>query len=178
MVAIGATLMRQRGFVSTSLLDVVNEGGLPRGSIYHHFPGGKLELAQEAIRYAASEVAKDLLEVAARAASAPDAVELYVELLADRLERSNFADGCWYATAAMEVATTEPELSRALDREFERWETAITQAFIAWGLEEDRARSSAGLIIAAVEGGLLRARLGRDTRHLRALVPFLRTAVT
>lgn len=177
MVELGAQLMRRRGYVSTSLVDIVEAGGLPRGSIYHHFPEGKPQLAAEAIAHAASEVARDMLDIAARASSASEAIELYVRLLAERLERSDYADGCWYATTAMEVAGTVPALAQALDREFERWQTAIAQAFCAWGLPAERADGCAALVLAAVEGGILRARLARDADHLLRLVPLLQRLV-
>ena len=178
MVEIGARLLRQRGYLNTSLVDIVEEGGLPRGSIYHHFPDGKPQLAAEAIHYASGEVARDMFDVAARASSAADAIAIYLEMLADRLERSNFADGCWYATTAMEVVGVEPALAEALKGEFERWHRTLTHAFIAWGVSQERADPCAALVIAAVEGGMLRARLARDASHLRRLVPLLHEAVT
>ena len=46
------TLFRERGVAATSLRDVVAHSGAPRGSIYHHFPGGKAQLAEEATQRA------------------------------------------------------------------------------------------------------------------------------
>lgn len=178
MVEIGAQLLRRKGYAATSLVEIVEAGGLPRGSIYHHFPHGKPQLAAEAIKYASAEVARDMLDVAARASSAPEAVAIYVHLLAERLERSDFADGCWYATTAMDVAGTEPELAEALTDEFRRWQTNLASALTAWGVMQSRADPCAALLIATVEGGLLRARLARDAGHLRCLVPLLQQILT
>lgn len=177
MIELGAILFRRRGYTATSLVDVVEEGGLPRGSLYHHFPDGKPQLAAEAIRHAALEVAKDMMDVAARASSAEEAVALYVGLLAERLERSGYEDGCWYAAMALEVAGSEPALAQALDAEFRHWEDSITHAFCAWGVAPDEAGPCAALVLAAVEGGLLRARLSRDVEHLVRLVPLLQRIV-
>lgn len=177
MVEIGARLLRRKGYFNTSLVEVVEEGRLPRGSIYHHFPGGKPELAAEAIEHAAAEVANDMFHVAARASSAAEAIAIYVGILAERLERSGFADGCWYATTAMEVAGSVPTIAEALDREFSRWQSTLARGFVAWGVHESRAEPCAALVIAAVEGGLLRARLARDAEHLRSIVPLLREIV-
>jgi TetR/AcrR family transcriptional repressor of lmrAB and yxaGH operons len=177
MVEIGAQLMRRKGYLTTSLVEIVEAGGLPRGSIYHHFPEGKPQLAAEAIQYASAEVAGDMLDVAARASSAAEAIAIYVRMLAERLERSDFADGCWYATMAMEVVGTVPALADALSSEFQRWQASLTQAFRAWGVASDRAEACAALVIAAVEGGILRARLARDADHLLCLVPLLQEVV-
>jgi AcrR family transcriptional regulator len=52
MVRSAAYLFRERGYSGTGFRDVIAHSGAPRGSIYHHFPGGKVQLAQEAVRYA------------------------------------------------------------------------------------------------------------------------------
>src|ERR1700750_2133255 len=41
-------LLAERGSAGRELPDVAERGGAPRGSIYHHFPGGKAQLAAEA----------------------------------------------------------------------------------------------------------------------------------
>src|SRR3712207_8589123 len=48
------TLFRssERGVQGTSFADVLEHSGAPRGSIYHHFGGGKTQLAEEATRWA------------------------------------------------------------------------------------------------------------------------------
>src|SRR3954452_18093215 len=52
MIESAALLMRERGVEATSFSDVLEHSGAPRGSIYHHFPGGKAQLIEEATRYA------------------------------------------------------------------------------------------------------------------------------
>ena len=49
MIAGAARLLAQRGLQATSFSTVLAETNAPRGSIYHHFPGGKEELVTAAI---------------------------------------------------------------------------------------------------------------------------------
>ena len=49
MVAGAVRLLAQRGLQATSFSSVVATTNAPRGSIYHHFPGGKEELVAAAI---------------------------------------------------------------------------------------------------------------------------------
>src|SRR6202158_4085366 len=51
MVRSAASLIRSRGVSATSLSDVLTDSGAPRGSIYHHFPNGKAQLAEDAITW-------------------------------------------------------------------------------------------------------------------------------
>ena len=50
MVRSAAYLFRERGYSGTGFRDVIAHSGAPRGSIYHHFPDGKAQLAEEAVR--------------------------------------------------------------------------------------------------------------------------------
>jgi TetR/AcrR family transcriptional repressor of lmrAB and yxaGH operons len=171
MVEIAAKLLRKQGYGAMTLVQVVDEGGLPRGSIYHHFPGGKEQLAREAIAYAASQIARDLAEVAT-SETASKAIQRYVNLLSDRLEASDFTDGCWYATTALEVGDNAG-LREALEREFQRWTSTIAAGLQGWGVQRKHATRCAQMLIAAVEGGLLLARVRQDTSALKELVPYL-----
>src|SRR4051812_49001651 len=56
MVESAALLFREQGYSGTGFRDVIGHSGAPRGSIYHHFPGGKSELAAETVRYAGEVV--------------------------------------------------------------------------------------------------------------------------
>ena len=56
MIHAAAELFRQRGYHATTFSDLVRDSGAPRGSTYFHFPGGKAELAREAIARAGDEL--------------------------------------------------------------------------------------------------------------------------
>src|SRR5882762_5436977 len=56
MVRSAASLIRTRGVSATSFSDVLADSGAPRGSIYHHFPEGKEQLAGDAIRWTSERV--------------------------------------------------------------------------------------------------------------------------
>ena len=49
MIAGAARLLAERGLQATSFSTVLAATGAPRGSIYHHFPGGKDELVTAAL---------------------------------------------------------------------------------------------------------------------------------
>src|SRR2546428_12569483 len=78
MVRSAASLIRRRGLSRASFADIVADSGAPRGSIYHHFPQGKDQLAKEAIRATPDWV---LARQAACAATTPVGVlECFIDL--------------------------------------------------------------------------------------------------
>src|ERR1700761_2050051 len=60
MVAGAAELLARKGVQGASFSEIIAATGTPRGSIYHHFPGGKEELLKAAIDYLALEALKPL----------------------------------------------------------------------------------------------------------------------
>ena len=55
-----ADMIRRRGLNATSIREVAKHAGTPLGSTYHYFPGGKTQLATEAVQWAAETVSKVL----------------------------------------------------------------------------------------------------------------------
>ena len=63
MLASTAQLIRERGARATSIDDVLTHSGAPRGSVYHHFPGGREQLLREATELASDFVAARLADL-------------------------------------------------------------------------------------------------------------------
>src|SRR5207245_3701066 len=106
-----ADLCRQRGSPATTFSDVVRDSGAPRGSTYFHFPGGKQELAREAIARAGDQI-EEMVDQAARHADDPGSlVRALAQILASRLERSGYQSGCAIATMVLELAPRDEEFS-------------------------------------------------------------------
>src|SRR2546428_7665203 len=91
MVRSAASLIRRQGLSRASFADIVADSGAPRGSIYHHFPQGKDQLAKEAIRVTSDGV---LAKQGACAAKTPVGVlECFIDLWRQVVVASNGAAG-------------------------------------------------------------------------------------
>src|SRR2546426_9353633 len=91
MVRSAASLIRRQGLSAASFADIVADSGAPRGSIYHHFPQGKDQLAKEAIRATSDWV---LAKQGACAANTPVGVlECFTDLWRQVVVASNGAAG-------------------------------------------------------------------------------------
>ncbi|WP_064697402.1 TetR/AcrR family transcriptional regulator [Rhizobium aegyptiacum] len=58
LIHAASALLRKRGYAGVGLAEILAETGLPKGSLYHHFPGGKEQLAGEATRWAGHKIAE------------------------------------------------------------------------------------------------------------------------
>ncbi|MGB6073018.1 MAG: helix-turn-helix domain-containing protein, partial [Rhodococcus sp. (in: high G+C Gram-positive bacteria)] len=93
MLRSAAQLFRRRGVDATSLADVIDHAGAPRGSIYHHFPRGKPQLVEEATRTAGA--AMSAMISAGLASAGPSAtVRAILEGFRSELLATDFVAGC------------------------------------------------------------------------------------
>jgi TetR/AcrR family transcriptional repressor of lmrAB and yxaGH operons len=168
MIRTTARLLRRQGYAATGWRQVVADSGTPWGSQFHHFPGGKQELAAEAVALAGHRY-EQLLRTALHASHPAEAVASWVELAAAELEASSWADGCPVATVALETAHTSAVLARACQAALGSWHIALTEAIEAWGIAKADAHRLATLVLAGIEGGLLLARAYRSSEPLRAV---------
>ena len=177
MIHAAAELFRQRGYHATTFSDVVRESGAPRGSTYFHFPGGKQELAREAIARAGGEV-EEMVDQAARHAGDPGSlVRALAQILASRLERSGYQSGCAIATMVLELAPRDEEFSADFDSVFTRWRAALVTRFEPLDIAPDRAAVLAGLTISALEGALVLSRAARSIEPFNTTIEALISAI-
>src|SRR3954470_20486575 len=92
MIDSAAELFRERGVNGTSFSDVLERSGAPRGSLYHWFPGGKAQLAEETTRYAGEVIAAGLA-AALEEKDPVAAIHGFARLYRDLLRRSDFGAG-------------------------------------------------------------------------------------
>jgi len=159
MIVSTALLIRERGARATSLDVVLAHSGAPRGSIYHHFPGGREQLLREATDYAGAYVGRRLERTGADPLAAIDG--LYEEYCAN-LRASDFRAGC----PVVAVAVEGPDLRDEVVGAFERWRAALARGLAAAGIAAGRADELALLTIASFEGALILARAYRDLAPL------------
>jgi TetR/AcrR family transcriptional repressor of lmrAB and yxaGH operons len=177
MIHAAAELFRQRGYHATTFSDVVRDSGAPRGSTYFHFPGGKHELAREAIARAGDEV-EEVVDEAARHADDPGSlVRALGQIIADRLERSGYQSGCAIATMVLELAPRDEEFSADFDSVFARWRSALVTRFEPLGIAPDRAAALADLTISAFEGAAVVSRAARSTQPFTTTTEALVSAI-
>ena len=177
MIHAASELFRQRGYHATAFSDVVEESGAPRGSIYFHFPGGKQELAREAIARAADEIEDMVHQAASHAHDPASLIQALAEIQVQRLEASGYCSGCAIATMVLELAPQDEELSAEFDKVFTRWRTALVGHLRSWGVDPQRAVALADLIMAVFEGALVLSRAARSSEPFWNTIKTLITTV-
>ena len=166
LVRTAMRLFREQGFASTGLQQIVAESGAPKGSLYHYFPSGKDALGAAVIDLAGRMIGEMLAEQAARHSDPKAFLRGYCRVMAGWMEESSFRSGCPIATTLLENAPTSPAITAAGARAIDAWVAIVAGVFVAAGISRQEARAKAELVIAAMEGALILARVRQSTRPI------------
>jgi TetR/AcrR family transcriptional repressor of nem operon len=169
IVAAAAPLFNQRGYEGSSLNDLMEAIGLKKGGIYRHF-SSKEELAAEAFDYTweAAWNAR-LLHVDEKATG----IEKLKQLIANFMNyRSPVAGGCPVLNTAIDTDDGNPVLRARVAKALRSWLSRL-QIIVEKARERGETRRGvdpkvvATLIVASLEGALMRSRLQRNDEALR-----------
>jgi AcrR family transcriptional regulator len=172
MIVSTALLVRERGARATSLDAILAHSGAPRGSVYHHFPGGRAQLLREATEYAGDYVARRLRRERGGDPTAP--LEALFDEYRQNLLASDFRAGCPVVAVAIESAEDGPDLRDCALAAFERWRRAIASSIGCSGVTTERADELAVHAVAAFEGAIILSRAYRSLEPLERVRAELR----
>jgi AcrR family transcriptional regulator len=163
-----AELMRHRGYAAVGMKDIAQASGAPIGSLYHHFRGGKVQIAREALINAGAAYALLIPTLIDEYTDLGQALEGVFTQAAEDMAATGFANMCPVASVAAEVADTVEELRDTSATVFRGWIDGGAAYFVARDLEPQHAREVTLALIGALEGAFVLARTMRDTAPLLA----------
>lgn len=169
MVETTLRILRSKGLRATGMNQIVRESRSPRGSIYHHFPGGKEQLVVEALRTAGAAVAVRIHDALDAHADVPAALRSYIDAYAEDIRASDYRRGCPVANATTDAAATSPAIRQVCDEIFTSWAAPIARRLERDGRTKKEAGALAELVIASLEGALVLCRARRSTEPLAAV---------
>jgi hypothetical protein len=164
MLVAAADLLRERGAAGVTIDAVLARSGAPRGSVYHHFPGGRSELLSSALQFAGDEILDGI-----GAGTDTSAVTLLRRLAAmwrTTLVDSHFTAGSPVLAAAVGSGADEQQLTSVAADIFRRWREASRQAYERDGFDPDEATALAHMTISAFEGAVVLCRATRSPQPI------------
>jgi TetR/AcrR family transcriptional repressor of lmrAB and yxaGH operons len=162
-----ATLFRRQGYAATGLNQILGTANVKAGSLYHHFPKGKQELAAAVVDSVGGGIERLLRQLLGTGAPVGDVVEGWIDVLAAGLT-GDHRDGCPIEPIATESVHASPLVRAASARAFSGWCAALADRLRSDGYAADRAEDTALAVVALIEGALIMSRTAGDGSALRA----------
>jgi TetR/AcrR family transcriptional regulator, transcriptional repressor for nem operon len=172
IVAAAADLILQQGVARTTLDDVRTEAGVSSSQIYHYF-ADKEALVRAVVAYRTQTVVGVVHEPALAAIEGLDGLRAWRDMIVSIQREAACRGGCPLGSLGSELAELDHAARRDVAASYARWEAAISACLSGM---RDRGQLSAAAdpaqlaiaVLAALQGGLLLAKVERDVRPLAA----------
>ena len=170
IVTASLNLLHSKGFNATSVQDITDAAGVPKGSFYNHFTS-KEALGLEVLeRYV--EAASQYCDVLEDTSLPPKArMRQYFDLLIGANTASDYNCGCMMGNFSTELSNQIPAMREALRRCFDAW-AACLAVVIAEAQRDGSVRTTrpalelADFIIDAWQGAVLHAKAAQSRAPL------------
>ena len=169
MVSGAADMVGRRGLSAMTVRELARHTGAPLGSTYHYFPGGKAQLAAEAVRWADAGTATELRS--AEAGGPPAMLDSLLRSWQETLVGSDFQRGCPVLAVAVQNSADDDDAAPrdAAVFAFSNWTAILVASLRATGVGYLEATDTATVIVAAVEGAVAMSRAERSVDPLAAV---------
>jgi TetR/AcrR family transcriptional repressor of lmrAB and yxaGH operons len=174
LIETAAALFRQQGYAATGITQILGKARVRPGSLYHHFPQGKEQLAVAVVETAGSTVEQLLRRFLASDLPVADVVDRWIDLLIAGLANDE-RDGCPIEPIATESVHASPPLRAAAAHAFKNWCIAIEERLRSEDWSAADAENVAVAVISLIEGALILSRIRGDGAALNAAKPAARS---
>ncbi|MEU6188948.1 TetR/AcrR family transcriptional regulator [Nocardia sp. NPDC047038] len=168
LVTAMAELMRTQGYAGTSVKQLTVAAQAPMGSLYHHFPEGKPQIAAAALRTSGAAYIQLLPLLLDAHDDLREAIPAAFAAAAEQIEQTGWINMCPVGTVAGEIADSEPALRDVAAEVIASWIDEGTDYFVRRGLSTADARDLILAVLTSLEGAFVLSRTLRSTEPLHA----------
>ena len=154
----------ERGYDGATLVHLAHATGLSKASLYHHYPGGKPEMAAALVRHAIARLQR-LAFQHLKADTAPEhALRAFI---AGFGAYTNYGHSACFLAVISHHGTAHEEitpLQLEIARQFDDWHQTLAATYEAMGDKPKRAERHAHELIGRLYGALMNAKIHREPR--------------
>jgi TetR/AcrR family transcriptional regulator, transcriptional repressor for nem operon len=181
IVAAAADVILQQGVARTTLDDVRAEAGVSSSQIYHYF-ADKEALVRAVVDHRAETVVGEIHEPALATIEGIDGLRAWKDMIVSIQAATDCRGGCPLGSLGSELADLDHRVRIDVAAGYSRWEAAICACLTRMRErgqlrdEADPAKLATG-VLAALQGGLLLAKVERDVRPLATALEVMITLI-
>jgi TetR/AcrR family transcriptional repressor of nem operon len=172
-----APIFNAKGYMGTSMNDIMNVTGLTKGSIYGNFEN-KDEVALAAFDHNFGAIVSYIrLKIEARPKMI-DKLLVYTETYRNFLKLSFLEAGCPILNTSTEADDTHPMLRKRAVNALKLWQTSL-EKYIEIGIETNEIKAStnaavfSAILMSLIEGAVMQAKVTGNSTVLNITMDFL-----
>jgi TetR/AcrR family transcriptional repressor of nem operon len=170
-------IFNEKGYLTSSMVDVMNATGLERGGLYHHFDS-RDELVLQAFNLALEKMSIKYNEALFQNKNLKECLVDFVRVFSNLYNNEPFAGGCPIMNVAIQSDTSYPELKekarKAINWLHNSITVVLTKALDAGDVSlEMKIDEFVTILLSSLEGALMISRLHEDKKYLNQMVNYL-----
>jgi TetR/AcrR family transcriptional repressor of lmrAB and yxaGH operons len=146
-------VFKEQGYAGASISQIAQATGLGRSSLYHHFPGGKEDMALAVLARIEASMREEIF--APLRSGGPPEERMRAMLDAYDSIYDSGRDVCLLGTLVL--GGSRKRFQQQLTQTFEEWLAALTQLAIEAGVQASDARDRAEDAVVRIQGALILA---------------------
>lgn len=172
-----APIFNAKGYVGTSMNDIMNATGLTKGSIYGNFEN-KDEVALAAFDYNFGAIVSYIRQKMEAKPKMIDKILVYPETYRNFLNLSFLEAGCPVLNTSTEADDTHPMLRKKAVNALKLWKTSIEKC-IEIGIENQEIKANtnasefSAILMSLIEGAVMQAKVTGNSTVLNITMDFL-----
>lgn len=168
LIETAARLFREQGYHGTGLTEILRESHTPKGSLYHHFPAGKADLALAAAEWASQGMLQIIDDSFLPAEDFKEGATTFCYKLGKLFDLYPDWRGCPVASMLFDGETNESFRAQS-EKIYTDWHQATVAHALRLGYPADRAEGDAEALLLMIQGGWIIARSRRSADILRRI---------
>ena len=176
----GVSVFSRLGFNGSSVQDITDAAGVPKGSFYNHFDSKETLGAAAIAHFWDGKASKALAVLECRDLKPLARLRAYFEGVAVEIEARDYTCGCFIGNMAAELADHSPAVSDQIAAIYAEWTRRIAACIAEAQRAGDVTPEADPAILAAFalnawEGAMLRARVAKSLHPLQQFADTLFT---
>lgn len=166
LLAVLSDVFRHRGYEGATLAELARAAGLGKASLYHHFPGGKSDMANEVLKACAADLDRRAYRKLRKKGPWNARIAAFVKGFSGYVDDG--ARNC--LMVSLTASGGEAILSREIARYSAAWLDELTDVFAESGLPKKRAARSAKELLGRLYGALAIAQMLNKPKAYRQAI--------
>ena len=169
IIETATALFQLKGYRGVGLNELLRECKITKGSLYHHFPNGKVELLIACLHSLNESITAQIEGIFAHYPSTLKATEAMIKMLIGQYEKTGTIIGYTVSSMVSEMATLSDPVRTACAELYRNTQAIYSQKLRDEGFTESSAQSIAVSLSALVEGGMMLCLAQKSSEPLRTV---------
>ncbi|MBR5560357.1 MAG: TetR/AcrR family transcriptional regulator [Clostridia bacterium] len=169
-----ARLFAEKGYYGLSLSELLKRCEIPKGSFYHYFPDGKIQLIQEVLEYSYRKMADGIMTNSLVRDTALASFEYMCDRLAAGYRQSKYYPSMLLSMIAIESVYLDENVNATCARIYADWQKLYADFLMRHGYTQEESVTKGQAIFAMVHGSLISSWIKNDPSDLLMVKQALR----